>query len=234
MPGDWRIESVGKRLICRKPRCFLCAQGPEYIVVHIDCFRIYLATCTAQYSASRLWTFGSWRKPWVKALPVDFSNPAMSIGRQGLVSISNAYQLSSLPKLPDELLLMIQDQSSDSSFWKYAAVLGLADFISKTRPQELIEVSFSDLLSWSRGSNYLLGSIPAELPVVRISVDSLGINLLERLSTHPPFRGKISNAHAFIIEEAAKLDGVVAQLKVYCPDLCRTWCLKVHRMASFV
>ncbi len=92
--------------------------------------------------------------------------------------------------LPIEIVQQVQSYSTSSLLWRYNAVLDLVDQLSVASPDELVSIPLWDVLAWERGGSLVLATEPTRPPIVRLTIDSRGINKVERLSERPRFDGQ--------------------------------------------
>jgi hypothetical protein len=133
---------------------------------------------------------------------------------------STVAQLTGLPlmhTLPPELVEMIRAYSQHSLFWWCISVLELAAYASATDSDDepLRPLLPHNLHSWRRGASPQVapGEVSPPVPVLRLTLDSLGIRQVERLSGLAPYEGVCATSSALVVQDAASLSGVTAHFK---------------------
>lgn len=205
---------VDSRALCRHHECGVCAEAPEFIPVHFDCYKIYVheskqeSKLESNEALSRLWVAGSWRSPWPKALLIHLSHTPL-IDLETLERMAEICGIPWLPKLPTELVDMIRQLSPHGLLWRSISAIRLAAQLS-TSSRPLSKVPLDAISSWERGGKliYTSSSYP---PWVRLTIDPDGISKVERLAERPLYDGTTTERLAFVVED---LTGINAELKV--------------------
>ncbi|KAK3297858.1 uncharacterized protein B0H64DRAFT_132777 [Chaetomium fimeti] len=210
------ITRVNGRELCRYPDCKRCAVSPEFTLSHHDCFEVFRQQCSVSASVAldRLWILTTWKKPWDGAQPRHF--PIPMVDRDTLRTISRFCGLPHLYTLPLELLEMIRQHTKDSFVWRCIPVVQLADCASALNPEPLFTFPLRDILSWERGGKLervMETWSPSPPPILRLTVDPLGISKVERLPDPPRYTGECASHLAFIVEDGTFIPEAVAQFK---------------------
>lgn len=160
-----------------------------------------------------LWTVsGSWLRGAAPGTKRNLSVTPM-VDKNTLRRISRFCGFPRLYTLPLELLEMIRQQSRHSLVWKCIPALKLADCVSTLQPDPLLTVPLRDVLSWERGGKLECvaeSRSPPLPPILRLTVDSLGISKVERLPALPVYTGECASHLALIVENETYLPGAVA------------------------
>ncbi len=199
---------------CRYPSCSKCAESPEAFTAHVDCFKLYMESCTSVKRLQFLFTVAAWKNPWPRAVPADWNTTETAISTTALACVAGKYGITELERTPIELLYMIRQLSADALLWRYMSVLEFAERLSAAQTEGLVELSLSRLAFWERGSKPLLmgsGSLPN---ILRLGIDIKGIKRVERLDKYPGTRAATGDCFAFIIEDEKNLRDIMAQFKV--------------------
>ncbi|KAH6851133.1 hypothetical protein B0I37DRAFT_129023 [Chaetomium sp. MPI-CAGE-AT-0009] len=210
------IPRVDGRQLCRYPDCKRCAASPEFTLVHHDCFEIFRQQCSVSASdaLNRLWILATWKSPWDEAQPLHF--PIPMVDKDALRTVSGFCGLPHLHTLPLELLEIIRQHSKDSLVWRCMPAVKLAECVSALNPEPLITVPLREVLSWERGGKLeraIEFRSPPPPPILRLTVDALGISKVERLPDLPRYVGECVNHLAFVVEDATFIPEAVAQFK---------------------
>ncbi len=199
---------------CRYPSCSKCAKSPEAFTAHVDCFKLFMESCTSVNRLQFLFTVAAWKNPWPRAVPIDWNTTKAEIYTTALACVAGKYGIPELEKTPVEVLYMVRQLSADTLLWRYMSVLEFAKQLSAAQIEGTVELLLSRLAFWERGSKPLLmgsGSLPN---ILRLGIDQKGIKRVERLDKYPGTIAAASDCFAFIIEEDENLRGVIAQFKV--------------------
>lgn len=189
--------------------------------MHSDCFKLFKEMCTLEKALPRLWTIAAWKNPWRRAPPINFCTIKTEISRKALSGAAEKCCILELNKLPLEILEMVRDLSCDATFWRYISVLGLAEQVSATQAEDLVEAPINQISFWERGTRHLQMAHKASPQILRLSIDSRGIRRVERLREYTDPAGMASGCFAFIIEDEKDLRGVIAQFKVFSNPLLK-------------
>jgi len=119
-------------------------------------------------------------------------------------------------KLPCEVISMIRSFSCTALFWRYVIVTSMADHmrLHPPDPEESTEISLVKIYRWERGTRMQYASDEAELPVMRIGIDSNGIQKVERFTADGYLSDSVGECYSFIVEECNNLCAVLAEIRV--------------------
>ncbi|KAI1381181.1 hypothetical protein F4677DRAFT_119051 [Hypoxylon crocopeplum] len=197
--------------LCRYPRCYNCMDSPEACTLHLDCFKLFMREYQSTQSLDRLWVATAWRYPWRDAPPLRLPmTPTIESAAGPAADMLNSDRLKSFPR---ELWDMIRKYSESNLFWRYICILDFVAQVSRMPCEALTSVTFSLIDSWERGGQPILTADPKAKPVVRVTIDSFGINKVERLSSYPPYCEVRFDHLVFIIENESLFKDATAQIK---------------------
>ncbi|EQL02965.1 hypothetical protein OCS_01326 [Ophiocordyceps sinensis CO18] len=208
-------------IFCRHIRCRQCVGGPESATLHADCLSVFQArslAVDAESSLARLWIAAAWKSPWLGA-PALHLLPSVDV-LAGLGHAAAAWNLPQLPQLPPELASMIHQRSRHSPLWRYSLVSELACALSEAANCEIPTVCLNSVECWQRGQPLKTAKAThdcADDSLVRITIDSRGIQRIERLpaeelqSSVPQLQ---SNSITYVVEEAKALIGVKVEFQL--------------------
>ncbi|RSL68076.1 hypothetical protein CEP53_002751 [Fusarium sp. AF-6] len=191
--------------LCRRAGCGQCAIAPEFVTVHHECYRIFIAYCKEasglekDEAVDRLWTLGSYRNPWPKAELIRLTERQVDLS--ALQRVADIVGLSQLGRLPSELALLVRNFSRHELFWRSVTVIGLSSNLPPPRP--FSRILLNRVLSWKRGEPPIPNPSPQTPPFVRITMDNDGLCEIERLEKPPPYTGKIFKDLAFCVIRVA-------------------------------
>lgn len=208
------VDSQGSRL-CRRQSCRFCAKSPYCAAVHSPCFAIYIKHCGLPIARalSLLHTTILFRSPWARMphlhlIPYD----RLWDMRNEIASIPG---LAGLRTLPLEILDIIKKLSPQAFLWRFISALGFAR--RATSSTQLAQtLALQDIERWNRGGPDLAIS-DGRQTAIRITIDSDGIQEIERLHKVPAYLPDISRHNAFIVEDAGKIRNTTGYLKVIIP-----------------
>lgn len=144
---------------------------------------------------------------------MDLYNAKSELNTRALSKVAAIPHLSWLNKLPIEILEMIRSLSADALLWRYISVLGLCDQVLETESRDLEQQQINQICFWERGTRPRLMSHRATSRVLRLSIDSRGIQSIE-CATDCPYAKSRSGCFAFIVEDESHLQDVVGEFKV--------------------
>lgn len=220
--GDW---AIGARYIVEPDppgRCVECA------VVHHDCLRMYQsclrASPLAEVAALQyLWSVALWRQPWNRSWTIQRLRP---LPREGLIcskaALSRVLKKLSMPDfavtLPWEIVTDIFELSSRALLWRAARAATLAlDAQQEDVDEKILLVQALHIKSWDRGneSAKLLKPDAERLPMIRFTIDSQGVDRIERIEKLQSleFRYSIQDVEYVAVDEK-ELESVQVAFKV--------------------
>jgi hypothetical protein len=186
--------------------------------VHSDCFSLFKEQYKAQDTLERLWVALLTQSPWRGAPDVPFiTDSSQDIGL--VYENAERYGIPRLRSLPPELVSLIRDYSHPGTFWRYISVLTRARELAAlpaepSLPSSILSTPLCNISAWKRGEPPTLMLSGAQLPIVRLTIDSRGIKQVERLARWPPYQQRRSNSMEFVVNERDRLRNVVAKFKV--------------------
>lgn len=207
---------VGRWLLCRRFFCPECNHSPEAVTFHPDCLQLFMRSCTCRDALERLWV----AVVWSKALAGAKTKPLRL--RKGTSTLSSAFafvartcNLPQMKRLPPEIRDIIQELSEPCHLLRYVGVLESAWRLSACPSEELSSLPLSQVSSWARGSPpELVGENTVPLPVIRCTIDALGLKRIERLAARPDFEAKRYDSMVFIVEAEDLFYDAAVQFKV--------------------
>lgn len=114
--------------------------------------------------------------------------------------------------LPTELFEIIHQYSQTGLFWRYCALSKFTQQLP-TLPDTTVSFPLRKILAWKRGSlPEITDDNPS--PIIRLTIDSLGIKKIESLARNPEFESWRTDYLAYIITDRSSVDGTVAHYKV--------------------
>ena len=210
---DTAIEMPSKSgvSLCRKPDCSHCAVSPEASVAHSDCFEFIAQCCKLDDYLDYLWVVTAWRTPWRQAPHFRLKEPVIKPDWSVLDKLG-----ISLRSLPLEILQMIHKKYSTTSLvWRLNAASNLSRQLPTTLSADLLSIPLHAVVAWKRGGQPITEQIVNQIaPVIRLTIDSWGIQEVERLPGNPECRGRRTDGLVFIILDQKSLKGITACFKV--------------------
>ncbi|PHH93147.1 hypothetical protein CDD83_2 [Cordyceps sp. RAO-2017] len=204
--------------LCDTAECSLCHVCPESGTVHADCLRLFIRLGGSDAKSIRnrlrcLWVIATWRSPWYGALPPALETYVAYRNNRDLNRLFKCLPL--LSSLPPELLSMVWDLGARTELRRYCAVTDVSNNIKAFEEPQGYFMVLHDIKSWTRGYYPEQGN-SGEHPIVRITIDSWGLQRIERLRDWPPSKsgGKTSTREAFIVEKLESLFGVVVHFNL--------------------
>lgn len=207
----YKVEAT----FCKLNGCSTCQSSGESATVHIDCFKLFVQECTAPDKIHRLWLASVVMDPWRQcsdtALPYNFQE------RMSSTDAARAWNIPMVARLPPEICLMILGQTRDSLFTKYIAVMSRARELSHAAPpsQPPVSLPLADIKYWTRGMAWPMQVAEGtEDGLVRITIDSSGVQQIERLNKIGDPLHSTHLRKLFVVEESYRLESVKAALFV--------------------
>lgn len=180
--------------------------------MHSDCFALFTRECVLEDLLDRLWILAAWRNPW-RGAP-NFYLPDKT--RVTMVFLESAEKLGmpKLKRLPPEIIDAIHSYSERSLFCRYVSVLSLVRELDREASRDTLSLPLRQVLTWERGGQLARMAGSADLPIVRLTIDSRGIKEVERLPRQPPQSTQRTDTMVFVIQEESQLEGVIVHVKV--------------------
>lgn len=208
-------------LLCLRAACRCCAaSSPEAAAVHHQCLTIFIDECLRQkchlspsQALGHLRDIVFYRRPWYKACHL-YDRPLSSEAEQYVLSkIADTSDLAGLRYLPAEIVHMIRQFSSGTWLWRFMSVWDLARRATVSA-QPLQISALGTIQRWTRGDSAAVLSTSNDQPIVKITIDSFGIQSIVRLSERPSFRPSVSQHQSYVVDEVTEFSGVQACSKV--------------------
>jgi hypothetical protein len=169
---------------------------PEAVTLHTECYQLFLRHCRGPDALSRLWSFAAMQKPWPLRgqEPLLLTRSALSIPGPGLKEVCSHLELADLAGMPQELVEELETDSQTSLMWRMALAIGLGQMIMRLPGDSFRQdqLPLSAIKPWKRDGPPPTWSHEetAGLPIIRITMDILGISEVERfaegqLTSHP-------------------------------------------------
>lgn len=180
---------------------------------HHQCLIVYLKQCGLPLCQGLdcIRTIALFRSPWSK-LPQLCLRPNNQIHAEVIDRIAARSGLARLQSLPPELLHAIRQLSPHALLWRTMRTIALA-LQASLQKEPTQTFALAGIRQWCRESRGLAFAHDQQ-SLIKITVDSSGIREITRLHEWPPCCLQNSESESYIIEEAARLSGVKAQLKV--------------------
>lgn len=207
-----RIRGKDGILLCRKPACSLCAVSPEASTVHSDCYEFVAQRSNVDRSLDYLWVVTAWRTPWRRAPKFRLEETVVKSGW----SVFDYISISKMRLLPPEILKMIYEYSATSIIWRFNAASEVIQRLTIPSSDHLLSIPLREVSAWKRSGQLWTTETTHNLPVVRLTIDSQGIQEVERLPRNPLFRRWRTDGLVFVTLNYELLDGVIAHFKVTC------------------
>lgn len=183
--------------------------------MHLDCFKLYVKECKADDKIQRLWLAATAMKPWGHCEETCLVYNADE--RMATSDAARAWDMPMADCLPGELSQIILGYTKQSLCTRFISVLSRArELAAAPSPREPpVQMRLVDVKRWSRGMPPL-GQVSEESgdKYMRITIDSSGIQKIERV---PDVGKPMHSTHLrklFIVEEISKLRPVKAEFVV--------------------
>lgn len=122
--------------------------------------------------------------------------------------------LMPLNLLPNELLLLIWTDLRHTMFWRYTlAKAFIRDLITRADDALVTNVKLFEVASWKRGHAPVIEKSITS-PYVRLTMDSLGLQKIERLADVPAKSPLRSETHAHVVDSVLRLGQISICFKV--------------------
>lgn len=168
---------------------------------------------TADDKMDRLFTAATWRYPW-KNVPAMKLEPSLDLdGGRSLDLAAEICGMPNLLNLPFELAEMVRDFARPSTLWRFASVLNLVASLSVDPFSTMESIPLSDISSWERGSAPTTSPAGND-PVIRLTIDSRGLRMIERLPEMPNPAEFRTDSFAYAVEHEQVFKGVTADFSL--------------------
>ncbi|UKZ86356.1 uncharacterized protein TrAFT101_002191 [Trichoderma asperellum] len=194
---------------CMHHICGFCSklnEGEESVTVHADCLSMFGQTCSAPDKYQRLWIAGTRIYPWRTVAPLEL-DPGCCASPE-LISSAAGLHRTLLPELADIIGGYLQPHHA---LLRFCSVIRLAKELSRAEMDYAVTYPLCEVLSWSRGASpTLVEQGQAANPRVRLTIDSRGIERIERVSddSQETTRDLLTNSHAYVVDLVEQLSGV--------------------------
>ncbi|KAL6910158.1 hypothetical protein GGI43DRAFT_389463 [Trichoderma evansii] len=192
---------------CDEPAKKTCYAGDESVAVHADCLSLFGKICSAKDKYRRLWIAGTRMYPWREAVPLML-DPVLCAPTE-IISSAAGFHKTFLPEVASVIGGYLQ---LDHPLLRFCKVLQLAQHLSSAESGSAVTYPLCEVLSWSRGTSPILIEQGQTVdPRVRLTIDSRGIKIIERVSDSSRERTSIGlpiPSRAYIIESVERLAGV--------------------------
>lgn len=169
-----------RHMPCWKPRCSNCESSPQAFAVHTVCMNL---PETHKVDYTRLWIYGTWTLPWRTSLSLHL-RPRDKINLATFAQIG----LPKFGRLPAEILQPIYSPTAGGTLWECFNAASLAKEALSANFFEGSTWCVGQITSWTRGRPILSTIDERQLPILRISIDSKGIQaVLRAASMNLPF-----------------------------------------------
>ncbi|KAL6910159.1 hypothetical protein GGI43DRAFT_389466 [Trichoderma evansii] len=202
--------------LCMSPKCDFCSkhgEGDESVTVHADCFSLFGKTCTAKDKYRRLWVSGIKIYPWRNILPLELA-PGRHVSSELINSIAGFHRTF----LPEVAGLIGGHLPVDHLLLRFCNVLRLAEELSSAEItcNDAITYPLCEILSWSRGTSPILVEHQTVNPRLRITIDSRGIQRVERVSdrSQETTSDVPVASYVYVVESVAQLSGVSIEFQL--------------------
>lgn len=199
-------DKVDGLYLCPFSSCSRAKSTPESATFHHDCFEVFKSACTGADALDRLWSFAVWQRPWRDAARI-FLPRKPAICSAGVGAAARALGLRAFAeRLPVEIASMVYEYSESATFWRLASALDLAAQFSAAGERGITTHALRRVASWERGQAPVLSREQHQFPIIRLTIDALGIKSVERLpGDEPPLSKARSDNLAFVIEHQADI-----------------------------
>ncbi|KAH7208007.1 hypothetical protein BKA60DRAFT_611097 [Fusarium oxysporum] len=184
------------------PECGLCDQ-----IIHANEWTVACENRKPLYILPRV--ASAWKFPWRHRPPQR--KPRLDLTDTTLVSIggpvAEAICIPGLASLPQEVLQMVRSYIPSNLLWRYSLIQGTAEEMSRPfqnllePEQDATRFSLAAVKAWKRGVQGMDAACDeseAELFIVRLTVDCLGLKEIQRLQDWPGYNHIRSNTCAYV------------------------------------
>lgn len=189
-----RKRAVEDLFLCGDPHCPRYYTSPDTATVHAECYNTLARGCDVADRGNDLWTTAAWRAAWPYAKDLRLVAPPVAPD----IEAADRLGLSGMGTLPAEICHAIWGHSPSAPFWRYSAARHLARQVSSTSRGHLTRVPLCEVSFWERGRQPVVK--PADDgTLIRITIDSHGLQQIERLRVAPPVRTWRTDKLAFAL-----------------------------------
>ncbi|OIW25949.1 hypothetical protein CONLIGDRAFT_513196 [Coniochaeta ligniaria NRRL 30616] len=206
---------VGRWKLCNLMSCRRCDDPPDAVTFHLDCLKLFMRNCTGRDALDKLWLAVIWRKALagVEVEPLRLPTSPTSLS-SAFAFVAGNCNLPQIKKLPQEVRDTIQELSEPHPLLRYMVVLESAWRLSTSSSEPLGSLPLRQVSSWTRGSSTeLVGEATVPMPIIRCTIDSIGLRKIERLAARPRFEETRYDNMVFIVEHEDRFRDAVVQFK---------------------
>lgn len=204
--------------LCQETPWPPCAQCPEVVAYHAECYHVFVQTCDAEDAVNRLWRFTIFRKAWKP----QYQDPllmrpvqTLPISGAALEAVATKLGLPELTKIPPEIYQFIRNGSAGAPFWRAAMAIDVA-YEAQIYPwsNSYETLPMSTIMPWNRGEE-AWGSVlrAAKMPMMRLTFDTFGLKSIERFADYieiPPSPEVILKNKMFLVMRKDKFSHLKA------------------------
>ena len=190
-PASIRAKSYRDLQRCRLVGCKRCSRNGESVTIHKDCWNIFKLEYKYKTKEKlfRLWTAACWRYPWRSSPPTLLPS---TIDAASVMNLAMKKGVAPDHWLPPELCALIWESVPQRLMWcRFQYVSELAKLLSKAKSRPLVSLPLRGLLAWERGQRVPMEAEQAveSNQVICLTIDTLGLKRIERLSSVDDKRG---------------------------------------------
>ena len=197
-------------MVCRPNTCDEMPSRDEGTLLHEKCLQLVVRE-SPRFDVRTLFILSAWRRPWSDAPDLCLSERFL-IPRVVLQTAEEKYALIRLSTLPPELVARIKEFSESSVYWRYISVLEFVSRLENAVPGN-ITYPLCKISSWHRGGEPVLAN-EETAPYIRLTIDSRGLRMVERLPEHPTRRAWQSKNVVYAVCQENQLRRINAHFQV--------------------
>ncbi|KPM41177.1 hypothetical protein AK830_g5399 [Neonectria ditissima] len=183
-------------------RIDICVLKPgvrrDSVTIHADCFKLFMKLSQEENKLAALCLLAQWTQPWVSVSSLHL-DPVTDVPR-GIAMASERYGIPGLASLPLEVAELIRDYSPTNILWRFASLLTRMDRLHHHGFGCIDSVPVCKISSWERGVRPTLLPKPLRRGVYRLTLDSQGLKMIERLPKRPCYQSGASVGLAYVVE----------------------------------
>lgn len=205
-PQDGELDTYQDRYpLCNAHKCENCAESPESVTMHADCYCLFLQVYPDRPVLQQVWVASAWRQPWMhKSTQARLQ---LNLTEAALPSVSvctaKALGIPELSSLPTEVLRLIRTYSYDHPMWYYPIIKTRAEYMlsfeESTTDDEDTVYDLDIVTRWHRGEEADTEETAHTCGIFRLTVDFHGLLEIEWLPDWPEYRNcRPSTTRAYI------------------------------------
>lgn len=199
LPFTDHAQFVDDVCLCRPHPCPFCESSTESVPIHPDCLGLFLRDCQQPDAWNRLWILAAWQTPWQTpwngSRYLQFHLEPEDISTSSL-TVAQVLNFPELTLLPSEIIQTIRLYSVDSPLWRLRTAQALALLAFQDDSQDSMTISLTEIVSWTRGRRLTTTKVLPQPPIIRFTLDALGIQRIERLSSYSNYTDKQSSSES--------------------------------------